>query len=164
MSKQAAKSQEQKDETKTGTVKLHRVFAAKPEKVFRAFTTADAMARWLPPDGFTCTVHELDAKVGGTYRMSFTNFTTEKSHAFGGKYVELVPNELIRYTDKFEDSNLPGEMMTTVKLKPVSVGTEVNIVQENLPAAIPEEACYMGWQQSLNYLAKLVEPEIKDEM
>lgn len=164
MSEQATKTQEQKGETKTGTVKLHRVFSAKPEKVFRAFTTADAMARWLPPDGFFCTVHEFDAKVGGTYRMSFTNFTTEKSHAFGGKFVEIVPNELIRYTDKFEDPNLPGEMMTTVKLKQVSLGTEVNITQENLPAAIPVEACYLGWQHSLNYLTKLVEPDIKDDI
>jgi uncharacterized protein YndB with AHSA1/START domain len=131
-------------------------------EVYRAFTTADAMARWLPPNGFTCTVHQLDSKVGGTYRMSFTNFTTGKTHSFGGKYLDLVPDELIRYTDRFEDPNLLGEMITTVTLRPVSVGTEVNIVQEGLPAAIPLEACYLGWQQSLNHLATLVEPEIKD--
>jgi uncharacterized protein YndB with AHSA1/START domain len=120
------------------------------------------MARWLPPNGFTCTVHQMDSKVGGTYRMSFTNFTTGKTHAFGGKYLALVPDELIRYTDRFEDPNLLGEMITTVTLQPVSVGTEVNIVQEGLPAAIPIEACYLGWQQSLNHLAMLVEPKIKD--
>jgi uncharacterized protein YndB with AHSA1/START domain len=146
----------------TNTVRLHRVLAAKPEKVYRAFTTADAMARWLPPNGFTCTVHQMDAKVGGTYRMSFANFSTGKSHAFGGKYLELVPGALIRYSDRFEDPNLPGEMTTTVTLKPVSVGTEIVIVQEGVPAAIPPEACYLGWQQSLNHLATLVEPEIKD--
>ena len=148
--------------TPTNTVRLHRVLAAKPDKVYRAFTTADALARWLPPNGFTCSVDQMDAKVGGAYRMSFTNFTTGKSHAFGGKYLELVPGERIRYTDRFEDMNLPGEMTTTITLKPVSVGTEVNIVQEGLPAAIPTEACYLGWQQSLNHLATLVEPEIKD--
>jgi uncharacterized protein YndB with AHSA1/START domain len=120
------------------------------------------MARWLPPNGFTCTVHQMDSKVGGTYRMSFTNFTTGKTHVFGGKYLDLVPDELIRYTDRFEDPNLLGEMITTVTLQPVSVGTDVNIVQEGLPAAIPIEACYLGWQQSLNHLAMLVEPEIKD--
>jgi uncharacterized protein YndB with AHSA1/START domain len=146
----------------SNTIRLHRVLAAKPEKVYRAFTTPDAMARWLPPNGFTCRVHEMDAKVGGAFRMSFTNFTSGKSHAFGGKYLDLVPGELIRYTDRFEDANLPGEMTTTVTLKPVSVGTEVVIVQENVPAAIPPEACYLGWQQSLNHLAALVEPEIKD--
>ena len=144
------------------TIRLHRVLAAKPEKVYRAFTTPDAMARWLPPNGFTCTVHQMDAKVGGTYRMSFTNFSSGRSHAFGGKYLELVPGELIRYTDRFEDPKLPGDMTTTVTLKPVSVGTEVVIVQEGVPAAIPLEACYLGWQQSLNHLAALVEPEIKD--
>jgi uncharacterized protein YndB with AHSA1/START domain len=148
--------------TSTGTVRLHRVFAAKPDKVYRAFTTADAMARWLPPNGFTCSVHRMDAKVGGTYRMSFTNFSTGKTHAFGGKYLELIPGERIRYTASFEDPNLPGEMTTTVSMKPVSVGTEVNIIQEGLPAAIPVEACYVGWQQSLTHLAKLIEPEIKD--
>src|SRR5690348_4352241 len=146
----------------SNTIRLHRVLAAKPEKVYRAFTTPDAMARWLPPNGFTCRVHEMDAKVGGAFRMSFTNFTSGKSHAFGGKYLDLVPGELIRYTDRFEDANLPGEMTTTVTLKPVSVGTEVVIVQEGVPAAIPPEACYLGWQQSLNHLAMLVEPEIKD--
>jgi len=144
------------------TIRLHRVLAAKPEKVYRAFTTPDAMARWLPPNGFTCTVHQMDAKVGGAFRMSFTNFSTGKSHAFGGKYLELAPGELIRYTDRFDDPNLPGEMVTTVTLKPVSVGTEVTIVQEGVPAAIPPEACYLGWQQSLNHLATLIEPEIKD--
>jgi len=148
--------------TATNTVRLHRVLAAKPDKVYRAFTIADAMARWLPPNGFTCTVHEMDSKVGGTYRMSFRNFTTGKTHVFGGKYLDLVPDEFIRYTDRFEDPNLLGEMITTVTLQPVSVGTEVNIVQEGLPAAIPIEACYLGWQQSLNHLAMLVEPEIKD--
>lgn len=148
--------------TSTNTVRLHRVLAAKPDKVYRAFTTADAIARWLPPHGFTCTVHQMDPRVGGAYRMSFTNFTTGKTHAFGGKYLDLAPGELIRYTDRFEDPNLPGEMTTTVTLQPVSVGTEVNIVQEGLPAAIPIEACYLGWQQSLNHLAMLVEPEIKD--
>jgi uncharacterized protein YndB with AHSA1/START domain len=146
----------------SNTVRLHRVLAAKPEKVYRAFTTADAMARWLPPNGFTCTVHQMDARVGGAYRMSFTNFSTGKSHAFGGKYLELVPGALIRYSDRFEDANLQGEMSTTVTLKPVSVGTELVIVQEGVPAAIPLEACYLGWQQSLNHLALLVEPEIKD--
>lgn len=146
----------------SNTIRLHRVLAARPDKVYRAFTSPDAMARWLPPNGFTCTVHQMDAKVGGTFRMSFTNFTTGKSHAFGGKYLELAPGELIRYTDRFEDPNLPGEMITTVTLKPVSVGTDVTIVQENVPAAIPPEACYLGWQQSLHHLATLVEPEIKD--
>jgi len=146
----------------TNTVRLHRVLAAAPDKVYRAFTTPDAMARWLPPDGFTCAVQHMDARVGGSYRMSFTNFTTGQTHAFGGKYLELVPSERIRYTDSFEDPNLPGEMTTSVSLKAVSVGTEIDIVQEGLPAAIPVEACYLGWQQSLGYLAKLVEPEIKD--
>jgi uncharacterized protein YndB with AHSA1/START domain len=148
--------------TSSNTVRLHRVLAAKPDKVYRAFTTADAVARWLPPDGFTCTVQQMDCKVGGTYRMSFTNFTTGRTHAFGGKYLDLVADGLIRYTDRFEDPRLPGEMITTVTLRPVSVGTEVNIVQEGLPAAILLEACYLGWQQSLNHLATLVEPEIKD--
>lgn len=146
----------------TNTVRLHRVLAAPPEKVYRAFTTADAMARWLPPNGFTCTVHQLDARVGGTHRMSFTNFTTGNGHAFGGTYLELVPGERIRYTDSFEDSNLPGQMTTTITLTRVSVGTEINITQEGLPAAIPVEACYLGWQQSLNHLAMLVEPHIPD--
>jgi uncharacterized protein YndB with AHSA1/START domain len=146
----------------TNTVQLHRVFAAKPEKIYRAFTAADAMARWLPPDGFTCSVDQMEAKVGGSYRMSFTNFASGKTHAFGGKYLELVPHKRIRYTASFEDPNLPGEMMTSVSLKAVSVGTEINIIQEGLPPAIPVEACYVGWQQSLNHLARLVEPEIKD--
>ena len=144
----------------TGTVKLHRVFSAKPERVYRAFLDADAMSKWLPPNGFTGKVDHVDAKVGGTYKMSFTNFTTGDGHSFGGEFLELVPNERISYTDKFDDPNLPGEMQTTVTLKQVSVGTEVNIVQEGIPEAIPVEACYLGWQQSLNLLALLVEPEI----
>ena len=148
--------------TSTNTVRLHRVLAARPDKVYRAFTTPDAMARWLPPDGFTCTVHQMEAKVGGTFRMSFTNFTTGNGHSFGGEYLELVPGERIRYSDRFDDPNLPGEMITTVRLKPVSVGTELEIVQEGLPAVIPVEACYLGWQQSLAHLARLVEPEITD--
>jgi uncharacterized protein YndB with AHSA1/START domain len=142
------------------TVRLHRVLATKPDKVYRAFVEPDALAKWLPPNGFTCTVHELDAKVGGTFRMSFRNFTTGKSHSFGGKYLELVPGERLRYTDKFDDPNLPGEIQVTVALKPVSVGTEVNIVQDGLADAIPVEACYLGWQDSLRNLASLVEPEI----
>jgi uncharacterized protein YndB with AHSA1/START domain len=145
------------------TVRLHRVLRATPEKVYRAFLDADAMAKWLPPNGFTGHVHQIDAKVGGKYRMSFTNFTTGKSHAFGGEYREIVANERIRYTDRFDDPNLPGEMLTTVNLKAVSVGTELNIVQEGLPDVIPAEACYLGWQESLTQLAKLVEPEIPDE-
>jgi uncharacterized protein YndB with AHSA1/START domain len=146
----------------TNTIRLHRVLAAKPERVYKAFLDADAMAKWLPPNGFTCKVHEMNATVGGTYRMSFTNFTTGKSHSFGGKYLELVPNQKIRYSDKFDDPNLPGEMTTTVSITKVSVGTEIDIVQEGVPAAIPAEACYLGWQQSLALLAKLVEPEIPD--
>ena len=142
------------------TVRLHRVLATKPEKVYRAFIEADALAKWLPPDGFVCTVHQLEAKVGGTYRMSFQNFTTGKSHSFGGEYIELVPNERLRYTDKFDDPNLPGEIQVTVILKKVSLGTELNIVQDGLPDVIPLEACYLGWQQSLQNLTKLVEPEI----
>ena len=142
------------------TVRLHRVLATKPDKIYRAFTEADAMAKWLPPNGFTCTVHHLEAKVGGTFRMSFRNFTTGAGHSFGGKYLELVPGERLRYTDKFEDANLPGEMQVTVALKSVSVGTEVTIVQDGIPDAIPVEACYLGWQESLRNLAKLVEPEI----
>jgi uncharacterized protein YndB with AHSA1/START domain len=142
------------------TVRLHRVLATKPDKVYRAFVEADAMAKWLPPNGFTCTVHHLDAKVGGTFRMSFRNFTTGKSHSFGGEYLELVPGERLRYTDKFDDPNLPGEIQVTVTLKAVSCGTEVNIVQEGLPDVIPVEACYLGWQDSLRNLARLVEPEI----
>ena len=143
-----------------GTVRLHRVLTTKPDKVYRAFLEADAVAKWLPPNGFTCTVHQLEAKAGGTHRMSFRNFTTGASHSFGGTYLELVPGERLRYTDKFDDANLPGEMQVTVTLKPVSVGTEVNIVQEGIPDAIPAEACYLGWQESLRNLARLVEPEI----
>ncbi|PBC02355.1 SRPBCC family protein [Mesorhizobium sp. WSM3860] len=142
------------------TVRLHRVLATKPEKVYRAFIEADALAKWLPPNGFTCTVHHFDAKVGGNFKMSFRNFTTGDSHSFGGDYVELVPGELVRYTDKFDDPNLPGEMQVTVKLKKVSVGTEMEITQAGIPDAIPAEACYLGWQESLKNLARLVEPEI----
>ena len=144
----------------TNAVRLHRVLRATPEKVYRAFLDPEAMAKWLPPNGFTGKVHHLDAKVGGTYRMSFTNFTTGHSHSFGGTYLELVPNERIRHTDKFDDPNLRGEMQTTVSLKKVSVGTEVNIVQEGIPEAIPPEACYLGWQESLTLLAQLIEAEI----
>ena len=147
-------------ETKTNTVRLHRVLRAKPERVYRAFLDADAMAKWLPPHGFTGKVHHLDAKVGGTFKMSFTNFNTCKSHSFGGTYLELKPNELLRYTDKFDDPNLPGEMQVTILLKKVICGTEVNIVQEGVPAVIPAEMCYLGWQESLSQLANLVEPDI----
>ena len=143
-----------------GTARLHRVLATKPEKVYRAFVEADALAKWLPPNGFTCTVHSFDAKVGGGFKMSFRNFTTGGSHSFGGKYLELTPNERLRYTDTFDDPNLPGEMTVTVTLKAVSVGTEVNIVQDGIPDLIPVEACYLGWQESLRNLARLVEPEI----
>jgi uncharacterized protein YndB with AHSA1/START domain len=143
-----------------GTVRLHRVLATRPEKVYRAFIEADALAKWLPPNGFTCTVHSFDAKVGGGFKMSFRNFTTGHSHSFGGKYLELTPNERVRYTDTFDDPNLPGEMTVTVALKKVSVGTDVSIVQEGIPDLIPVEACYLGWQESLRSLAKLVEPEI----
>ena len=146
----------------TNTIRLHRVLQAPPVRVYRAFLDANAMVKWLPPNGFTGQVHHLDAKVGGTYRMSFTNFTTEKSHSFGGEYLELTPNERIRHTDKFDDANLPGEMETTITLKQVSVGTELNIVQEGVPAVIPAEACYLGWQESLTLLGKLVEAEIPD--
>ncbi len=146
----------------TNTVRFHRVLRAPPERIYRAFLDVDAVVKWLPPHGFTCKVHQLDAKVGGTYRMSFTNFTTGKSHSFGGKYLELVPNERIRHMDKFDDPNLPDEMQTTVSLKQVSCGTEVNIVQEGIPAAIPSEACYLGWQESLTLLAQLVEAEIRE--
>jgi uncharacterized protein YndB with AHSA1/START domain len=142
------------------TVRLHRVLATRPEKVYRAFIEADALAKWLPPNGFTCTVHHLEAKVGGTFKMSFRNFTTGHAHSFGGEYVELVPHERLRYTDKFDDPNLPGDIMVTVTLKKVSVGTEVDIVQAGLPDVIPVEACYLGWQDSLRNLAMLVEPEI----
>ena len=146
----------------TNTIRLHRVLRATPERVYRAFLDANAKAKWLPPNGFTGKVHSMDARVGGSYRMSFTNFTTGKSHSFGGTYLELVPNELIRYTDVFDDPNLPGEMQITVTLKQVTVGTELNIVQEGVPAMIPAEACYLGWQESLTQLAKLVEAEIPD--
>ncbi len=146
----------------TSTIRLHRVLRAAPEKIYRAFLDADAMAKWSPPHGFTGKVHQLEAKIGGTYKMSFTNFTTGKTHSFGGKYLELVPHERIRHTDIFDDPNLPGEMQTTVTLKKVSCGTEVSIVQEEVPAAIPPEGCYLGWQESLILLAKLVEPEILD--
>jgi len=142
------------------TVRLHRVLATRPEKVYRAFLEADALAKWLPPNGFACTVHQLDAKVGGMFRMSFRNFTTGHGHSFGGEYLELVPNERVRYTDKFDDPNLAGDIRVTITIKKVSVGTEVDIVQEGLPDIIPVEACYLGWQQSLNNLAQLVEPEI----
>lgn len=143
------------------TVRLHRVLRAPPERVYRAFLNADAMAKWLPPNDFTGTVHHMEASVGGTFRMSFTNFTTEQSHSFGGEYLELVPNVLIRYTDKFEDPNLPGVIQVTVALKAVSCGTELSIVQEGIPEVIPVEMCYLGWQESLVLLAKLVEPEIR---
>jgi uncharacterized protein YndB with AHSA1/START domain len=146
----------------TSTIRLHRVLRASPERVYRAFLEADAMAKWLPPYGFTCRIHHMDVKVGGTYRMSFTNFATGHGHAFGGEYRELVPFETIRYTDRFEDPNLPGEMLTTVRLKKVSCGTELDVVQEGLPEVIPPEMCYLGWQESLAQLAKLVEPEVPD--
>ena len=142
------------------TVRLHRILATKPEKIYRAFLEPDAMAQWLPPNGFAGTVHHLDAKVGGKYRMSFRNFTTGQSHSFGGEYIELVPNERLRYTDRFDDPNLSGEIQVTVTVKPVAVGTELHIVQDGIPDVIPPEACYLGWQQSLQNLAKLVEPEI----
>ena len=144
----------------TNTIRLHRVFRAKPERIYRAFLDADAMVKWLPPNGFTGKVHQMDAKVGGTFKMSFTNFTTGKSHSFGGQYLELVPHERIRYTDNFDDPNLPGEIHVTVTLEKVSCGTEVNIVQEGVPDVIPAEACYLGWQESLILLGKLVEAEI----
>ena len=143
------------------TVRLHRVIPAKADKIYRAFVEADALAKWLPPNGFTCTVHHIEAKVGGTFKMSFRNFTSGHSHSFGGKYLELVPGKRLRYTDTFDDPNLPGELVVTVELKAVSVGTELSVVQENIPDAIPQEACYLGWQESLRNLARLVEPEIK---
>ncbi len=145
------------------TIRLHRVLRATPERVYKAFLDGDAMSKWLPPNGFTGKVHHMEAKVGGTYKMSFTNFGTGKSHSFGGEFLELVPHERIRYTDRFDDPNLPGEMQTTVTLKKVSCGTELNIVQEGVPSVIPAEACYLGWQESLILLAKLVEPDIPDE-
>jgi uncharacterized protein YndB with AHSA1/START domain len=144
------------------TIRLHRVLRATPERVYKAFLDPDAMAKWLPPNGFTGKVHHMDARVGGSHKMSFTNFTTGKSHSFGGTYVELKPNERIRYTDKFDDKNLPGEMQVTISLKKVSVGTELSVVQEGVPEAIPPEMCYLGWQESLVLLAKLVEAEIQD--
>ena len=146
----------------TNTIRLHRVLRARPERVYRAFLDAGAMVKWLPPNGFTGTVHELDARVGGRYRFSFTNFSSGSSHSFGGEYLELVPNERIRHTDRFDDPNLPGEMITTVTLTQVSVGTELHVVQEGVPAVIPAEACYLGWQESLTLLAQLVEAEIPD--
>jgi uncharacterized protein YndB with AHSA1/START domain len=148
--------------TNTNTVRLHRVLRATPERVYRAFLDADAMVKWLPPHGFTGKVHELNAKVGGVYKMSFTNFSTGNAHSFGGKYLELVPDQRIRHTDRFDDTNLPGEMITTVVITPVSVGVELNVTQEGIPAAIPAEACYLGWQESLTLLAQLVEAEIPD--
>ena len=149
--------------TSANTVRLHRVLRAPTQRIYRAFLDADAMAKWLPPNGFTGKVHHLDAKVSGVYKMSFTNFTTGKSHSFGGEYLELKPHERIRYTNKFEDAHLPGEMQTTVTLKQVFCGTELNVTQEGIPAAIPVEACYLGWQESLALLAKLVEAEIPDQ-
>jgi uncharacterized protein YndB with AHSA1/START domain len=146
----------------TNTIRIHRVLRATPERVYRAFLDPDAMVKWLPPNGFTGKVHHMDAKVGGTHKMSFTNFTSGKGHSFGGTYLDLVPNERIRYTDKFDDPNLPGEMHVTVNLKKVAAGTELNIVQEGVPEVIPLDACYVGWQESLILLAKLVEPEIPD--
>ncbi len=144
----------------TNTVRLHRVFKAPAERIYRAFLDADAMCKWLPPHGFTATMHHINASVGGTFRMSFTNFSSGSAHAFGGSYLELVPHERLVYTDKFDDPNLPGEMRVTVVLTPVSVGTDVAIVQDGIPALIPPEACYLGWQESLNQLAQLVEPDI----
>ena len=158
-------SKTQKRETAEASqnrVRLHRVLATKPEKIYRAFLDSDALAKWLPPNGFTCSVQHMDATVGGTFRMSFKNFTTGKAHSFGGEYIELIPNERIRYTDRFDDPNLPGVMHVTVTLKPVSVGTEINIEQAGIPAVIPVEACYLGWQQSLTQLAQLVEPDIPE--
>lgn len=146
----------------TNTIRLHRVLQAKPEKIYKAFLDADALSKWLPPNGFTCKVHQLDAKVGGSFKMSFTNFSTGNGHSFGGKYLELVPHKTLRYTDKFDDPNLPGEIMTTIHLKEVSCGTELTIVQEGLPEVIPAESCYLGWQESLILLGKLVEVEIPD--
>lgn len=144
------------------TVTLHRVLPVQPEKLYRAFTEGDALAKWIPPDGFTCTVHHLDVKVGGSFRMSFRNFTTGHSHSFGGTYLELIPHEKLRYTDKFDDPNLPGEMTVTINLRAVSCGTDLRITQEGIPEIIPVESCYLGWQQSLANLARLVEPEITE--
>lgn len=150
-------------ENNTNTVRLHRVLRATPERVYRAFLDADAMTKWLPPNGFTAKVHQLDGRVGGSYKMSFTNFSTGSSHSFGGTYLELNPHELLRYTDRFDDPNLPGEMITTVKLKEIFCGTELDITQEGIPVVIPAGACYLGWQESLVLLAKLVEAEIPDQ-
>ena len=150
-------------EDNTNTVRLHRVLRATPERVYRAFLDADAMTKWLPPNGFTAKVHQLDARVGGSYKMSFTNFSTGSSHSFGGTYLELKPHELLRYTDRFDDPNLPEEMITTVKLKEIFCGTELDITQEGIPVVIPAGACYLGWQESLVLLAKLVEAEIPDQ-
>jgi len=147
----------------SSTIQLHRVLRAPPERIYRAFLDPDAMAKWLPPNGFTGKVHQLDAKVGGTYKMSFTNFSSGHSHAFGGEYLELVPHERIRHTDRFDDPNLPGQMVTTITLKAVSCGTELNVVQEGIPEAIPPEACYLGWQETLVLLGKLVEAEISEQ-
>lgn len=147
----------------TSTITLHRVFKTSPQKIYRAFTEAGALAAWIPPYGFLCTVHHLDVRAGGTYKMSFRNFTTGNGHSFGGTFLELKPNEFIKHTDNFDDPNLPGEMLTSVWITKVSVGTELKIIQENIPAAIPLEACYLGWQDSLDKLMRLVEPEIADE-
>ena len=144
----------------TNTIRLHRVLRARPERVYRAFLDADALAKWLPPDGFTCKVHALDVRVGGSYRMSFTNFANGQSHAFGGEYLELVPNERIRHTDRFDDPNLPGTIVTAISLRAVSCGTDLTVVQDDVPAAIPAEACYLGWQASLALLARLVEADV----
>ena len=146
----------------TGTVRIHRVLRSKPERIYRAFLDADAMAKWIPPYGFTCKVHHMDARVGGTFKMSFTNFGSGHTHSFGGEYLELVPGEKLRYTDQFDDPNLPGILTVTVNLKPVLCGTEINVVQEGIPAVIPVEMCYLGWQESLAQLATLVEPNIPD--
>jgi uncharacterized protein YndB with AHSA1/START domain len=146
----------------TGTVRLHRVIRAKPERIYRAFLQAEAMAKWLPPYGYTCTVHHMDARVGGTFRMAFTNFANGQGHSFGGEFRELVPHTLIRYTDRFDDPNLKGEILVTVSLKEVSCGTDLSIVQEGLPAVLPLELCYLGWQDSLLQLARLVEPDIQE--
>lgn len=146
----------------TNTIRLHRVLRTTPEKLYRAFLEPDAVVKWLPPHGFTCKVHHMDAKVGGTYKMSFTNFTTQKSHSFGGTYKELVPGKRIRYTDKFDDPNMPGDMTATIEFKPVLCGTELSVVQEGVPAVIPAEMCYLGWQESLLLLANLVEPDIQE--
>ena len=144
----------------TNTIRLHRVLRAPPERVYRAFLDAGALAKWLPPDGFTCKVHALDARVGGSYRMSFTNFANGQSHAFGGEYLELVPNERIRHTDRFDDPNLPGTIVTAISLRAVSCGTDLTVIQDDVPAAIPAEACYLGWQASLALLARLVEADV----